>query len=341
MRSTPSILALFLTAACALAQLGCQQAAPVSPKPEFSLMQRLMQEGKQQKSAPPTTQDKLFQAIDEGNLADVRKLIAEGADVNTPNCIRHTPLDDAVARGNREIVLELLAAGADTNNGAPLLSAVGYNQRDMVKLLLERGAKVDQQEEDGILGTPLIFAAIEGNADIARDLLAAEANVNSRNSNGATALMEAVEEKHTALVPLLLQAGADVNAADNFGVTALWHAASQGNLATAKLLIDAGADVNARSSNQGSILETAALDAKSVEMVRLLLKHGASRKMDDSRVFGYLNPDCSFEVPSDRMLDALEAAGYKHGISREKTQQQRLDEILDSLQPLPSPPAEP
>ena len=304
-------------------------------------MQRLIQEGKQQKSAPPATQDKLFQAIIEGNLADVRKLIAEGADVNTPNCIRHTPLDDAVARGNREIVLELLAAGADTNNGAPLLSAVGYNQRDMVKLLLERGAKVDQQEEDGILGTPLIFAAIKGNADIARDLLAAGANVNSRTSNGATALMEAAEEKHTALVPLLLQAGADVNAADNFGVTALWHAASQGNLATAKLLIDAGADVNARSSNQGSILETAALDAKSVEMVRMLLKHGASRKMDDSRVFGYLNPDCSFEVPSDRMLDALEAAGYKHGISREKTQQQRLDEILDSLQPLPSPPAEP
>lgn len=304
-------------------------------------MQRLMQEGKQQKSSPPTTQDKLFQAIDEGNLADVRKLIAEGADVNTPNNIRHTPLDDAVARGNREIVLELLAAGSDTNNGAPLLSAVGYNQRDMVKLLLEHGAKVDQQEENGILGTPLIFAAIEGNADIARDLLAAGANVNSRTFHGATALIEAVKDKHTALVPLLLQAGADVNAIDNFGYTALWHAASHGDLATAQLLIDAGADVNARSSNQGSILEAAALNAENADMVRLLLRHGASRKLNESRVFGSLNPDCCFEVPSDRLLDALEAAGYKHGISREKTQQQRLDEILDSLQPLPSPPAEP
>ena len=60
--------------------------------------------------------------------------------------------------------------------------------------------------------TPLLFAARSGDAESARLLIEAGADVNDALPNGMTALVEAAHSGHQALGMLLLEKGADPNA---------------------------------------------------------------------------------------------------------------------------------
>ena len=97
--------------------------------------------------------------------------------------------------------------------------------------------------------------------------------VTSRGPAGATPLMTAALYGDAALVRQLLRAGADPNAADRAGVTPLmWAAASPD---TIRLLLDAGADVNARSDDGRSALAIASGIVGAAPAARLLLDYGA------------------------------------------------------------------
>jgi hypothetical protein len=65
--------------------------------------------------------------------------------------------------------------------------------------------------------------------------------VDVRSDEGATALMNAVQDRSLHHVRLLVERGADVNAADARGFTSLHRAAEMGELAIAKLLVERGA----------------------------------------------------------------------------------------------------
>lgn len=92
--------------------------------------------------------------------------------------------------------------------------------------------------------TPLMLAAIKGDAPAVRALLAQGAAVNGRDQNGMTALMWAAPQ----VVDLLLRAGANVNARDNSQRTALTYAAFEDDAAAVKALLDGGAEVDPRDS---------------------------------------------------------------------------------------------
>ena len=75
----------------------------------------------------------------------------------------HTALHAAAWRGDVTEIRRLIAAGADVNSASdfgttPLHSAAVNNQLQAVKVLLEQGARVDAK--DGLGRTPL-FAALE------------------------------------------------------------------------------------------------------------------------------------------------------------------------------------
>jgi ankyrin repeat protein len=84
-------------------------------------------------------------------------------------------------------------------------------------------AIVNARGPDG--ATPLMYAALYGDADLLRAMLAAGGNPNLRNDMGASALLWAIEDLEK--VRVLLDAGADVNAASNFGRTPLGLASSR------------------------------------------------------------------------------------------------------------------
>jgi ankyrin repeat protein len=89
--------------------------------------------------------------------------------------------------------------------------------------------------------TPLLFAARSGDAESARLLVAAGANVNDALPSGMTALVEAAHSGHQDVGIALLNAGADPNAAA-VGYTALHAAALRGSLDLVKALLQHGAN---------------------------------------------------------------------------------------------------
>ena len=94
-----------------------------------------------------------------------------------------------------------------------------------------------------------------------------------RDANGATPLMAAALYGDAALVTRLLAGGADPNVGNSAGATALMWAAPDPD--KMRRLLDAGADPNARSDNRRSPLSITAGIAGAVPALKLLLDYGA------------------------------------------------------------------
>jgi len=112
-------------------------------------------------------------------------------------------------------------------------------QLEVISLLLENGAAVDQKDHFG--HTPLMVAAIDGHVEAAELLLAKGAAINAKNKGGFTPLMFAAMEGHPAVAKLLLERGANPNLVAN-GKTARRIAEEKGHKDIADLLQKAGAE---------------------------------------------------------------------------------------------------
>jgi len=92
----------------------------------------------------------VFAAVDTGDAAYVRALVEAGADAKKANDYEVPPLAEAARTGNLEMCKILLAGGADPNAapaGFPLLyGAVNEDHPEVVKLLLESGAKLGEHK---------------------------------------------------------------------------------------------------------------------------------------------------------------------------------------------------
>ena len=124
--------------------------------------------------------------------------------------------------------------------------------------------------------SPMADAAMGGNLDVVRELVASGTDVNAPQGDGMTALHWAAERGDTEMVDLLVVAGARLDAVTRNGrYTPLHLAGSEGYALVIRLLLEAGADPNARSSTDATPLHFAA-GSGIVEAVRTLLDRGAS-----------------------------------------------------------------
>jgi hypothetical protein len=119
--------------------------------------------------------------------------------------------------------------------GQPFLDAVGLDDVEGVKSLLQRG--VDPKELD----MSMWAVPVRGSPCMMRELLAAGAHANLPDKDGVTVLMVAVRFKALGNVKVLLAAGADVNAKDRQGVTPLAIARREQDPQIIQMLRDAGA----------------------------------------------------------------------------------------------------
>jgi ankyrin repeat protein len=120
----------------------------------------------------------------------------------------------------------------------------------------------------------LVDAAKRNDLPTVRTLIAAHADVNARQNDGATALHWAAYHDNIELAGALLDAGAVAAVANDLEVTPLFIAASGGSAAMVRRLIAAGADVNAANATNVTPLMAAARSG-SVETVAALLDRGA------------------------------------------------------------------
>lgn len=170
-----------------------------------------------------------------GRIDTLRRLIAANADVNAELHGGSTALSMASARSSGVAVDILLAAKADPDRDKPLLNAVRYGRTDIIKKLIEAGAKTDLQDSDG--HGLLHLAAQQGAEETARLLLEKGLEIDERDrQHGYTPLQWAVYYNRMQMVEFLLEQGADAHIKNNRGQTALQLARDRNNDAIAYLL---------------------------------------------------------------------------------------------------------
>ncbi|KFY11070.1 hypothetical protein V492_04699 [Pseudogymnoascus sp. VKM F-4246] len=95
------------------------------------------------------------------------------------------------------------------------------------------------------------------------------------DKGGITGLCEAMTRGNLPVVQPFLDAGTPINAKDAGGFTPLHRAVQHGFQEITGLLLSQGADITATTSSGGSTIIHLAVAVHNVEMMRLLLDHGA------------------------------------------------------------------
>ncbi|MBI3371201.1 MAG: ankyrin repeat domain-containing protein [Betaproteobacteria bacterium] len=179
--------------------------------------------------------------MNDGNTAEVRRLLDRGLDVNTSDANGDTLLMLATRKHERELAGMLVSRKADLarrnrygDNALMMASLIG--DLLLVKAFIEAGAAVNQAgwsalhyaafggsapvvtyligkgaEKNSVAPngyTPLMLAARDGQVEAAKALLFEDADADFRNSAGETAMIVAERRKKPEVIELLKRAGA-------------------------------------------------------------------------------------------------------------------------------------
>lgn len=175
----------------------------------------------------------------------------------------------------------------DAVGNTPLHFAVTSGDAVAVGALLDRGASVVQPNADG--NTPLHLAAWKGNKQVMEALLTVVERpyLEIRSSSGMTPLMYAAAHWNADAAKVLLDAGADVRARMSKTRETVLHLATKcqrsprgkkHGVRTLRVLLQGGADVHAvQSGSKATCLHTATTTGN-VEAVNILLRAGADMR---------------------------------------------------------------
>ena len=168
----------------------------------------------------------LFDAVLRGDVAQVEKALADGADSNA---------EDGGKLGWRPLHAAIEAIDED---GAPL---------EVLRVLLDHGAHVDVWDRRRE-ATPLLMAVFRSQPDSVRLLLAHSADPDVVGLEGDTPVLWAMLQDDETITEILLDhgIGGSINRAGTIeGTTPLGTAARRGRLDLVQRLLAAGADLEA------------------------------------------------------------------------------------------------
>ncbi len=223
----------------------------------------------------------LMDALKAENHKKALEIVKNVNSVNYIDNNKASLLFIAAAKGYFEVCKILINKGAKLNlqaenGGTALMLASQQAHLEIVKLLIKKGAKLDVQ---GINGwTALMEASYQKNTNIVKILIVNGAKLDVQDNQSRTALIQAARDGYTEIVKLLLDKGAKVNLQDNGGWTALIHAARDGYTEIVKLLLDKGAKVNLQDNYGWTALMDASRQSEK-EVVKLMLERGANTKL--------------------------------------------------------------
>jgi ankyrin repeat protein len=195
----------------------------------------------------------------------VSMMLSDKVDINVKDDAEAIPLHWAVKGGCTNIIETLIAKGGD-------LKAVSKHPGTEYYYDGAGTTIVQTKHIETLDGTPLHWATHAGRKDIVELLLSKGADVNSKTSYDWTPIYFAAHERHQELVEYLLQQGALANLNDETFGSPL-HAARSRHIA--EILIKSGCPLNGKCTYYGSPLHMAANEA-CTEVVTFLLEKGVS-----------------------------------------------------------------
>lgn len=136
----------------------------------------------------------------------------------------------AAAKGEFSKVVSYVKKGVtiDGKNQArwtALAYACKYNHLDIVKYLVENGAKINETVNTG--STPLAVALLAGYFDVADYLIQHKADINKADIMGMSPLMWAVKDGNLKIIQYLVEHGANINAVNSNGRSVIEIAIAQ------------------------------------------------------------------------------------------------------------------
>ncbi|WP_157154466.1 ankyrin repeat domain-containing protein [Brachyspira murdochii] len=192
----------------------------------------------------------LIKAIEYKQTDIINYLLENNADVNL-TLGYSTPLTEAMY--DEELVRKLIDLGADVNLPAeltgftPLMASL--HNIAIAELLIENGADIEAKDDDDI--NVLVYASTYNNEEMVKFLLEKGADANTvceiKNEHidiSPTPLMNAAYRGNTNIINMLLENGADINYTTDYGMTALMMAASFNQFEAAKVLLENNADTS-------------------------------------------------------------------------------------------------
>jgi uncharacterized protein len=172
------------------------------------------------------------------------------------------------------LVLSVLSvAGAGKSDVA---DAAMRGDKAAVRKLIAAKADVNAPQADG--ATALHWAVYRADRELVSELVRAGANPKAANREGSTPMWLASVNGDAAVLSALIEAGADPNEKLPLGRTPLMVASRTGNVEAMKVLIDQGADVNAKETQRGTTPLMWAADEGHENAVKLLIDRGADIK---------------------------------------------------------------
>jgi len=207
----------------------------------------------------------------------------------------------------------------DDNDMSPLAHASKHGNPELVQILLDNGANIEQRSGHLDGNTPLIIASKAGHVDVIRVLLGHGANLEAKILlTGHTPLIAACynDDDTEEAVNVLLEAGAEMMARDNADYTCIHLAAYKNNINIIRLLVSKGVDVNIPNSIFGHtplhMACTISSTHNKVETARVLLELGADINVQDDMGDTPLHTACRDRVDPE-LIGFLIANGANVG----------------------------
>ncbi len=173
-------------------------------------------------SANAGSYEDFFQAVAQDDVGEVAALLRRGFDPDTVDPKGLSGLYLALREPSPKVAA-LLIEWPKTNveirtaqDESPLMIAALKGQLELARKLIARGADVNKTGWG-----PVHYAATGGNVDLNGLLLDENAYIDAESPNGTTPLMMAAQYGTTEAVKLLLEAGADPRLKNRLGLTAI------------------------------------------------------------------------------------------------------------------------
>ncbi len=249
----------------------------------------------------------IMTAAHSGDVPTCETLISHGAIVNEVADSGSTTLMFAAALGNIDIVRLLLKEGASVNTAVhatpeyiemnkraleakedvdvhiegvtSLMLAAGGGHEEVVDVLLAAGADVVSKDEDKM--SPLMYAVNASHFGIATKLVRADADPNDKEDREHDLLHVALEAGNEEFSLALLERGAEASYFFKGGITTLILACSNGLIKVVDMLIKKNACRIDGTTHLGATALMAAASNGHEEIVTMLLDAGVSSIIGD------------------------------------------------------------